>query len=93
MGSVDGSLWADAVKDAKIFNLTAFCIPDQQTFAALMAAHPELENMNIPWNHNVTDLSMLADMPNLRFVSISNTMEKAVQSLQGRELRFELEIQ
>ena len=55
--------------------------------------HPELEDMHIPWNDRITDLSMLTEMPNLKRVTISHNMEKAVKSLEGKEYRFELEIQ
>ena len=65
---------------------------DQALFEALVASHPELEELQIPYNIEVTDLTPLLGMENLRRVVINREMTEAAASIQGKQLRFELEI-
>ena len=65
---------------------------DQGLFEKIVAAHPELEELQIPYNEKVTDLTPLLGMENLRRVVINREMKEAAASLQGRQLPFELEI-
>ena len=65
---------------------------DQALFEAVVAAHPELEELQIPYNEEITDLTPLLELRELRRVVINRDMKKAVDSLQGKQLGFELEI-
>ena len=55
--------------------------------------HPELEELNIPWNpHQLTDLTPLLSMPSLRYVRISRDLSAAIRSL-GDDPGFRLDIE
>ena len=86
--------WISVVKDSRILRLTWFGFKNQKQFESFLADHPELESLNIAWCRAITDLSKLLDMPNLKHVVISpEGMEKAEQSLDGKEYSFELQKQ
>ena len=59
--------------------------------ADFAGAHPELEELALSWNQNLTDLSPLLDMKNLRRVRLGDGMEEAAGSLEGKEYPFQLE--
>ena len=86
------TLWLDAIKDTPVRWLS--CGNSDLTNAALRAlceAHPELEELTIPWNYQVTDLSPVFDLPNLVFLRVSTNMQAAIRSL-GNDYGFELQI-
>ena len=84
--------WLDHVADKPIKMLWASnCGITQEQFSALVEAHPELEEVHIPWNDQVTDASPLLKLEDLRYVKLSNNMQKAIASL-GDGLGFELYI-
>lgn len=89
----DCAKWPDMTEIREIRALTAHgSFMDQALFKALVAAHPELEELEIPYNIEVTDLTPLLGMENLRRVVINREMKEAAASIQGKQLRFELEI-
>ena len=63
------------------------------SLSRFLRAHPELEDLAIPWSQEVHDLSMLAEMENLGCVKISFDMEDAIESLNGVNYGFELIIE
>ena len=65
-------------------------ITDEQ-FQSFIEAHPELETVSVAWNRQLTDVSCLLGLENLRNVVLSNDMQQAVASL-GGGYRFELQI-
>ena len=62
-------------------------------FAEFVGNHPELEELEIPWNEDLTDLTPLLELENLRKVRISANMEAARASLDGADYNFGLEIE
>ena len=65
----------------------------QERLEALVRAHPELEELQIPYNHEITDLSFLLEAKELRYVLVSGDMNEAIASLEGRQYGFELKIE
>ena len=61
-------------------------------FAAFVQNHPQLEELDIPWNQELTDLSPVFDLPELRTLRVSSDMRAAINSL-GQDLPFTLEIE
>ena len=93
MNSVPSDRWVDAIADVSIGQLYAGgCFGSSDDLAAVLLEHPELEELHIPWNEKVTDLTPLLAMENLRYVKVSANMEKAIDSL-GHNYGFELEIE
>ena len=62
-------------------------------FAEFCEAHPELEEIAVPWNEDLTDLRPLLSMESLREVRVSNNMEEALASLDGEDVRFHVEVE
>ena len=62
-------------------------------FAEFVRNHPELEELDIPWNDRLTDLTPLLELENLQKVRISANMEAARASLEGADYNFMLEIE
>ena len=62
-------------------------------FAEFVRNHPELAELDIPWNDKLTDLTPLLELENLQEVRISANMEAAQASLDGADYNFRLEIE
>ena len=62
-------------------------------FAEFVGNHPELAELDIPWNEELTDLTPLLELESLQKVRISANMEEARESLEGKEYAFQLEIE
>ncbi len=94
INSVDYARWPDLTKTRELRSLSAHGVNGfgQEALEALLAAHPELEELEIPYDRDVTDLTPLLGMENLRFVKISKDMSKAAASLDGQRFDFELQI-
>jgi hypothetical protein len=59
---------------------------------AFVAAHPMLEQLDLRWNQQLTDLRCLLGLEDLRQVYVSNDMQKAIASLaEGHDFRLEIE--
>ena len=66
---------------------------DNESFAAFVAAHPELEQLNIPWNEAVTDLSPVLSLDHLQHLRVSENMQAALEPVMAANPGFEIEIQ
>ena len=62
-------------------------------FSQFVQGHPQLEQLWIPWNTGITDLTPLLELESLEIVRVSHDMKKAIQSLEGQTLPFEWEIE
>ena len=90
----DAANWLDKVKDAYIPYLTAHNSKmTNEDVAGIAANHPELIELQMSWNREVTDLTPLLQLENLTFLRISHDMEEAIRSLDGAEYTFRLEIE
>lgn len=93
LNSADCSKWLGVLDGREVYSLSAHgSHMDQAQFEALLAAHPELEELQIPYNNEITDLTPLLEMENLRQLLVNRDMKQAVASLDGKDLPFELEI-
>ncbi len=62
-------------------------------FADFVRSHPELEEVAVPWNQAITDLTPLLELENLRYVRVCYDMPAALESLEGQNYAFQLEIE
>ncbi len=87
----DSTLWADALGGSQVEELLFFHSSfDSESFARFARQHPELRVLWMPWNEGIDDLTVLLELPELRTVDISFSMEEAVRSLEGKDFGFEL---
>ena len=91
LGSVSAKQWMSHIANAKIFELFAGNI-NQAQLVEVLDQHPEITSLRIPNNRNVTDLTVLLNRPELQMVAVSQDMKKALQSIDGMDLPFRLEI-
>ena len=75
------------------FYACGFFRNDGDLRAMVDAFGAELEELHIPWNETVTDLTPLLSLPKLQHLKISRSMEAAIASLNGADHGFELEIE
>ena len=66
---------------------------DNASLAKLAADHPELRGLNISWQEKVTDLKPLLELESLERLRVSQDMQAAIDSLDGKDLRFQLDIE
>ncbi len=91
--NTDCALWMDAVKDVKIHEIHAGnCRFTNESFRQFIEQHPELEYIKVSWTPELTDISPLLTLPNLRAACVSNNMQPAIRSL-GDGYGFDLEIE
>ena len=93
INGIDAARWPDLTQIEAICRLSAH--GDNLTQAMLeelLSAHPELEELQIPYNDKISDLTPLLGMENLQRVLVNRDMKKAVASLDGQDLPFEMEI-
>ena len=91
--NVPAALWADHLAGKSVKRLDANdCGFTNEQFKAFVAAHPELEEVQISWNPQLTDLSCLLQLENLRKVQLSSNMAQAKASL-GEGYGFELQVE
>ena len=62
-------------------------------FADFVRAHPGLQELWIPWNRGIRDLSPLLELEELRYVRVSTDMKAAIASLDGTDRHFDFEIE
>ncbi len=93
LNGIDAGAYLEYLDKAGIRGFSAVNSFSDETFAAFIASHPELEDLHIPWNEGIHDLTGLVEMPNLRYVKVSENMQDAVRSLEGQEYDFEFEIE
>ena len=90
----DSALWAPALENAEVYGFWgADVFHDNESFAAFVAAHPELEQLNIPWNEAVTDLSPVLSLEHLQHLRVSENMQAALEPVMAANPGFEIEIQ
>ena len=90
----DSALWAPALENAEVYGFWgADVFHDNESFAAFVAAHPELEQLNIPWNEAVTDLSPVLSLDHLQHLRVSENMQAALEPVMAANPGFEIEIQ
>ncbi|MBR4472885.1 MAG: hypothetical protein IKS55_04530 [Oscillospiraceae bacterium] len=91
--NLDVSLWAPSLENTEIRDLSACnCFHDNESFAAFIAAHPELERLDIPWNDSVTDLTPVLSLEHLQYLCVSANMEQAMDAVRAANPHFEIEI-
>ena len=94
MNNVPVDRWLGHVMDKEMHDLSCHGsgISNEQ-LRAFVAAHPMLEQLDLRWNPQLTDLSCLRELPNdLRQLYLSSNMAQAADSL-GEGYGFRLEIQ
>ncbi len=90
---VSAKLWADHLAGKPVKRLNADdCGFTNESFQAFVAAHPELEEVSLSWNQQLTDVSCLLGLENLRKVQLSSNMAQAKASL-GEGYGFELQVE
>lgn len=91
--NTDCALWMDAVKNVKIREIHAGnCRFTNETFKMFIEQHPELEYIKVSWTQELTDISPLLTLKNLKTACISHDMQKAQESL-GDNFPFRLDIE
>ena len=94
MNNVPVDRWLGHVMDKEMHDLSCHGsgISNEQ-LRAFVAAHPMLEQLDLRWNPQLTDLSCLRELPNdLRQLFLSGNMQQAVDSLgEGYDFRLEIE--
>ena len=95
LADVDASALVPCLDSCTVLSLQAdncFTGKDADAlFSDFAEAHPELEELELFWNQDLTDLSPLLQMENLERVRIGDGMEEARKSLEGKEYSFTLE--
>ena len=90
--NVPAKLWLDHLAGKPVKRLNADdCGFTNEQFKAFVEAHPELEEVQISWNPQLTDVSCLLNLENLRKVQLSPNMAQAKASL-GAGYGFELQV-
>ena len=90
---VPARLWVEKLAGKPVLELRADnCGITDEQFQSFIEAHPELETLSVAWNRQLTDVSCLLGLENLRHVALSSDMPQAISSL-GEGYGFRLEIQ
>ena len=93
LNGIDASLWLDTLEGCEVRSLCAhYGNMDQEQLERFLAAHGELETLEIPFNPKLRDLTPLLETENLQRVVVNGEMDQAIDSLGGKELPFALEI-
>ncbi|MBO7374162.1 MAG: hypothetical protein J6U19_07995, partial [Oscillospiraceae bacterium] len=87
------SQWLPYVEGADIRSLGACEALDDDSLSAFIQTHSGIEELHIQWNEDIHDLSGLLELSNLRTVRVSRTMKDAIQSLEGTDYHFELDVE
>ena len=92
--NLDAKLWVPALENTEVIELAAAnCFHDNESFAAFVQAHPELERLDIPMNGDLTDLSPVLALENLQRLKVSSDMEAALEAVRAAKPGFEIEVQ
>ena len=83
--------WMPYVENAFI---RTYCGPldNDETLRKFVEQHPELEELYIEGGYQISDLTPLLELPNLKFVNIWDRADNAVRSLDGHARNFQLEV-
>ena len=94
VNNIDVKLWREDVRDCRIDELECLNAGiDSETLAGLLSEHPELRRLGVSWSPELTDLTPLLEMESLEEVRVSRDMQAAIDSLNGKDLRFRLDIE
>ena len=89
----DSALWAPALENAEVYGFSgANVFRDNESFAAFAAAHPELEQLSIPGNEAVTDLTPVLSLEHLQKLRVSENMTAALEPVRAAGPGFEIEV-
>ena len=94
VNNIDVALWRETVRDCRIEELE--CVNagiDSETLEGLLSEHPELRRLGVSWSPELTDLTPLLELESLEEVRVSRNMTQAIDSLNGKNLRFRLDIE
>ena len=94
VNNLDAALWREAIRGCRIEELD--CVNsgiDNAALEGLLSEHPELRRLCISWTQGLTDLTPLLEMDALEEVRVSRDMQTAIDSLNGKNLRFRLNIE
>ena len=90
MGGINPDKYLEAISNSRVIGIF-FGTCSQKQFEAFIENHPEIENLHIQGTQ-ITDISILPSLPNLRYVRVSQNMRNALKSLEGLDYSFELDI-
>ena len=94
MNGLNAALWVPALENTEIISLwVSDGFRENESFAAFISAHPEIEQLSVPWNQAVTDLTPVLTLPNLQRLVVSVDMETALEPVMAANPGFEIEIQ
>ena len=93
MNGIDAGSYLEYIRQAQIRGFSATDSFNDETLTSFIEDHPEIEELHIPWNEEVHDLTGLTGISQLRYVKVSANMWSAIQSLEGQDYDFELEIE
>ena len=89
----DPAVWIPALADCEIYRIgAAGDLQTNEDLAAFAADHPELESIWLGWMDQITDLTPLLGLENLRQVDVNRSMAAAVASIAGQDYSFELRL-
>ena len=92
--NLDSALWLDTVGGLEIETFACGNTGlDGTALKKLLEEHPGLRNLNLSWNRKLTDLTPLLELDALEEVRVSRDMQAAVNSLNGKEYAFRLNIE
>ena len=92
--NLDSALWLDTVGGLEIESFACGNTGlDGAALKKLLEEHPGLRNLNLSWNRKLTDLTPLLELDALEEVRVSRDMQAAVNSLNGKEYAFRLNIE
>ena len=91
LGGIKADLWLEYVAGAKIYGIWTGNM-NQKQLEQFLDQHPEIEQLNIPNCKAINDLTKLLSMPNLKQVTITQDMKKAIQSLDGAQYGFQMAV-
>ena len=91
LNNMDSAKWAEPLEDCSICGFGATSAGwTNERFARFVGQHPELEEVEVSWSMELTDLTPLLQLENLRQVHLNRQMEEAINSLSGQNLCFDL---
>ena len=93
LNNMSSELWAEKLEGCLVHRFGATGAEwTNERFAAFVGQHPELEEIEISWSMELTDLTPLLELENLRQLHLNAQMEEAIRSLDGQSYGFELRI-
>ena len=92
--NLDIALWSSALENTQVFELSACgSFHNNESFAAFITAHPELERLDISQNTEITDLVPILSLEHLQYLKVSEDMADALEAVWDANPGFEIEVQ